>query len=61
MANKQWFPGDRFAYIMMKGGFGYGTVLRVDGDRVTAKLDCQKDGEEYIFHGQSPYFLKEES
>ena len=60
MTDKHWSPGDRFAYIMMKGGFGYGTVLRVDGDKVIAKLDCQKDGEEYRFHRLSPYFLKED-
>ena len=58
--NVSWKTGDRFTYVMMKGGFAYGTVVGISGDRVIAKLDCQKDGETYIFHRSNSHFMKGE-
>lgn len=60
MATGTWKPGDRFSYIRMCGGWGNGTVLEVNGDRVVGRLDCQKEGETYQFHASNPHFFKGE-
>lgn len=53
-------PGDRFSFIRQCGGWGNGTVLKVDGNTVTGHLDCQKEGETYQFSALSPRFIKGE-
>ena len=55
-----WKSGDRFSYVRMCGGWGNGTVLEVNGDRVVGRLDCQKEGETYQFHASNPNFIKGE-
>lgn len=40
--------GKRIKYVRMKGGWGYGTILKDEpGKDVVAHLDCQDDGEEW--------------
>lgn len=53
-------PGDRFSYVRKCGGWGHGTVLKVDGNTVIGHLDCQKEGETYEFSALSPHFCKGE-
>lgn len=52
--------GDRFSFVRMCGGWGNGTVLKVDGDIVTGRLDCQKEDETYRFHASDSRFIKGE-
>ena len=55
-----WVAGDRFSYVRAIGGWGYGTVLEVNGEMVTARLDCQKEGEHYRFKVSDSRFFRED-
>lgn len=58
MTDINWIPGDRIRYLEKDGRFGYGTVVKIDGDRVYTTLDGYPSAVKGCFHSQSPYVSK---
>ena len=58
MEDRHWAPGDRFRYLNKKGQVAYGTVTRIDDNKIYGTLDGYSPAVKGCFRLGSPHVSK---